>query len=206
MQSQTSSRIDHGGLWAQDPLAGKVEWSPLMGGGANFRTHKLTWAGPDRALFTATRGYQIFANLFLGIGLIAWIAAFLMPASEGFFNERWLVVLFSLPFAGVGIYLLRTAHRYIAFDWVEGRFVQAKQPKGQLFAARQDAFYEQIPLEDIYAFQLLSEQLSDYASYEFNLILKDGSRIHVVDHGDRKSLLQDMEALASRQDCRIWVR
>ncbi|MCB0641801.1 MAG: hypothetical protein KDC44_09190 [Phaeodactylibacter sp.] len=206
MENTSSSRMQSSGTWMQDPLANTVDWSPLVGGGTNFRTHKLSWAGPEKALFTATRGYQIFSYLFLGIGLIAWIAAFLMPASAGFFNERWLVILFSLPFAGVRIYLLRSANRYVAFDFAAGDFVQTKRPKGQWFVAKQDAFYERVPLGDIYAFQLLSEPLSDYSSYEFNLILRDGSRIHVVDHGDRKSLLQDMETLAARLDCGIWVR
>ena len=55
-----------------DPLAHKVEWSPYVGGGPNFRTHKLVQAGGARVEFKPTVSAMMFCYFFMfpGLGLI----------------------------------------------------------------------------------------------------------------------------------------
>ena len=48
-------------------------------------------------------------------------------------------------------------------------------------------------IRDIHALQVILEHIksdgSSYSSYEINLVLKDGSRVNVMDHGSRKKNL-----------------
>ena len=193
--------------WKDDPLASKVAWSPMKGGGTNFKTHRLVIQGEDRALFMATKGYQLFSSIFLGTGLLTFIIGFwIEPTSSGGFNERIFLLLFSLPFFAIGVFLLRSAHKYVGFEFSQGYFVRGRRPRGNLFLAPKTKFYEKVPLNRIYALQFLSERLSDYSSYEFNLILNDGSRIHVLDHGGKSAMHQDIQTIAEMLGVKVWTK
>jgi hypothetical protein len=53
---------------------------------------------------------------------------------------------------------------------------------------------------NVHALQIIQERVrsknSSYRSYELNLVLKDGSRAGVVDHGSYEILKQDAEQIA----------
>lgn len=64
-------------------------------------------------------------------------------------------------------------------------------------------------LEDIHALQLLSEycrggKKRSYYSYELNLVLRNGRRINVMDHGDCKKLREDAQTLSEFLDKPVW--
>lgn len=63
-------------------------------------------------------------------------------------------------------------------------------------------------LEEIHALQLISEYISgsksSYYSYELNLVLKDGRRIAVIDHGNLKSLREDAKRLSEFLGKPVW--
>lgn len=63
-------------------------------------------------------------------------------------------------------------------------------------------------LDDICAIQLISEYCSgddsSYYSYELNLVLKDASRINVIDHGNKTRILEDTQILADFLDVPVW--
>ena len=64
------------------------------------------------------------------------------------------------------------------------------------------------PLSSIHALQLLSEFISgsknSYYSYELNLVLHDGSRINVVDHGNLERLRSDASTLSQFLGKPVW--
>src|SRR5687767_2587552 len=60
------SRFNH-------PLALEIEWTPLKGGGATFRTHDLLEIGPDRIEFRPSVGFRLFLGLFMGAGAILFV-------------------------------------------------------------------------------------------------------------------------------------
>ena len=64
------------------------------------------------------------------------------------------------------------------------------------------------PLSAIHALQLVSEHVrgnkSSYWSYELNLVLGDGSRINVVDHGNLDQLRADAQTLAGFLNKPVW--
>ena len=65
-----------------------------------------------------------------------------------------------------------------------------------------------IDLNRVKALQLITEKVrsskSRYNSYELNLILKDGSRVSVVDHGNYEQMLLDAEQLAKALHVPLW--
>jgi hypothetical protein len=63
-------------------------------------------------------------------------------------------------------------------------------------------------LNRVKALQLITEKVkgskSRYNSYELNLILKNGSRVAVVDHGNYEQILIDAEQLAKALHVPLW--
>jgi hypothetical protein len=65
-----------------------------------------------------------------------------------------------------------------------------------------------VRLEDVYAIQLLSEYCcgneSRFYSYELNLVLKDGGRMNVIDHGNRAVLREQARELSLFLGKPVW--
>ena len=63
-------------------------------------------------------------------------------------------------------------------------------------------------LDSIHALQLISEYCrgnkSSYYSYELNLVMEDGSRMNVVDHGNQAKLREDAQTLSTFLDKPAW--
>jgi hypothetical protein len=58
-----------------DPLAAKVDWSPLKSGGANFTTHQLVEEGPSRLVMKLTTGVRVFAIVLIVAGVMPLIVS-----------------------------------------------------------------------------------------------------------------------------------
>jgi hypothetical protein len=52
--------------------------------------------------------------------------------------------------------------------------------------------------------EFVSGSKNSYYSYELNLVLDDGSRINVVDHGNLERLRSDANALSQFLDKPVW--
>jgi len=117
----------------------------------------------------------------------------------------------------MGVIGFRLGTRPIVFDrsvgwfWKGSRIPVSPAKTGQ----RKNA----APLEQIHAVQLISEYVretrrrgrgwspgktSSYRSYEINLVLKDGSRINVVDHANLPRIQQDAQQLGEFLDVPVW--
>ena len=85
---------------------------------------------------------------------------------------------------------------------------QNKDYKFKIHDSNKSASKSQIPLNSIIAIQLNGEHVKNdkgsYKSFELNLVLKDGSRKNVVDHGNLKSIISDAEILSDFLDVPIW--
>ena len=61
---------------------------------------------------------------------------------------------------------------------------------------------------DIHALQILAEYVKgnkrSYYSYELNLVFRDGTRKHVIDHGDIESIRKDSEILSKFLNRPVW--
>ncbi len=63
-------------------------------------------------------------------------------------------------------------------------------------------------LDDVHSVQIISEYCrsdkSSYYSYELNLVLNDGGRINVIDHGCIRTMREDFAALAKFLNKPVW--
>lgn len=180
-------------------LSVHVDWSPAAGGGTNFKTHKLVEVDAQRVGFQATAGARLFSLIFFASG------AFVTFGMSGIFGAQGdsFTLLFTVPFGlifmAVGAWMWRGYGRPILFDRRAGYFwVGRGDPTDPTARA---SMKHAVELERIHALQLLSERVSgsdsSYTSYELNLVLDDGDRLNVVDHGNLLALRADAERLAA---------
>jgi len=188
-----------------DPVAAQTEWGPVSQGGASFRTHVLVQVSPSRVEFHPTGQGRLIPILFLlaGLGALAFGAYGLVSdIGAGAFIILWLVV--GCMFAGTGgaVYWFMT--RRVAFDRQAGCFWKGG-PTPKRFSVPDAEFGKNaVPFAEIHAIQLVSKLPSDYTSYEVNLVMEDGSRVNVVDHGDLVRIRQDVARLAQFLEVPIW--
>lgn len=192
-----------------DPVAEQTSWGPAKRGGANFKTHKLVEKDTHRLEFVPTIGATLFCAIFAiaGAGLIFF--GLFAGIGEGQENPFWgtvFIYLAALIFLGVGtgLYYFKALPR--VFDkWASLYWKGHKKPvniydrgKGKEFAR----------FSEIHAIQIVSERISSdkgsYFSYELNLVLKNGNRFNVIDHGKKSAILADAQKLSSFLNKPIW--
>ena len=192
-----------------DPVAMETEWSRLKQGGANFQTHRLIRVDRSRMEFKASMGAKLFGMIFLIVGLGITIGFSVQQFSSGRFSptvHNILSVSFGLLFAIAGGVLLYTFTAPIVFDRQSEYFWKGRKIPNETFDKK--SIKEYAKLVDIHAIQLISEccrgNKSSYYSYELNLVLKDGKRVNVVDHGNHDKLCEDAEALSQFLERPVW--
>lgn len=192
-----------------DPLALETEWSPAKKGGASFGTHRLHSVGPTRMAFRPTRGAMAFYSLFLiiGVALLTFFAVSMVSRSDGGTAIRMTVpILIGLVFTVAGAGMLYTGIAPIIFDGHRGEFWKGRMAPWEARNNRELAAHT--PIDRIHALQIISERVStddgSYTSYELNLVLDDGARLNVVDHGNLDDLRRDARTLASFIDKPVW--
>ena len=193
----------------EDPVAQLTAWKPARGGGANFRTRRLVMVTPHRIEFRASVVAKIFFGGFLlgGIGVALGVSAFhFLTGTLSFRTETLMPVLVGIVFAAVGGCLLYFGTAPIVFDKSRGFFWKGRKTREGVFHS--DSSNHFAALEEIHALQLISEycrgRKRSYYSYELNLVLRDGKRINVMDHGDCKKLREDADSLSRFLQRPIW--
>ncbi len=188
-----------------DPVAKATEWGPAQAGGMNFCTRKLVAVDETRLEFRASGRAQLLSAGFLLVGLSA-VVDFARRAAPGALGPQELIgILFGcvcMVGGGVSGYRGRVP---IVFNRRKGYFWKGWRSPDEVFDKGRIRHFA--PLDDIHAIQLLAEYCPGkrpYFSYELNVVLKDGRRIHVVDHGDETRLREDAELLAAFLDKPIW--
>ncbi len=195
-----------------DPVAKETQWHPVKRGGASFGTHKLLDDPqfPERLEFKPTLGYKLFCGLFtvIGLSLIVGFSISMLKAKHPDMGMLFPIV-FGLIFATVGIAIFKFGGKSRVFDHDAGFFWIGKRDFRELnYREIDDPKKSPVKLDRIHALQLISERCSSkngsYLSYELNLVLDDGSRINVVDHGNLKLIRNDAEKLSEFLDVPIW--
>ena len=193
-----------------DPLASKTSWTPLKSGGANFRTHHLVKRFVHRVEFRASLGARIFYGIFLSVGIAVLSMIPISLFSGKTSMAEVLILLFPLFFGGIftavggGMWYFGT--RPIVFDRHAGYFWKGRTSPRDVI--RLDEIEDHAALDDIYAIQLIAEYCrgkdSSFYSYELNLILTNGDRVLVVDHGNKERIQLDAETLSEFLSVPIW--
>ncbi len=192
------------------PLAKQVEWQPLKSGGTNFQTHRLDSSNPDFLVFKASTGAYLFSGIFVFFGLLGMLIPLIIFLNEG--QKEWGLVLFAVFFGGIflaaGVFMFYFMTTPRVFDTFYGCFYQGrKKPKHNLgmSASKKHALTH---LNEVKAIQLLRERIrsknGSYYSYEINLVLRDASRVNVIDHGKHQAIIEDAETLAHALGVPLW--
>lgn len=185
-----------------DPVAQKVSWEPARGGGSNFKTQRAEFS-PNKIVVKKTLGMILFGTVFLLPGL----GGLLIGAPYNFFNGEagagFFFILWGAGFGGAGLAMLMMSKPF-TFDKLRGVFYRGKQYGSNPTGKKKT----QGLISEIHAIQLISERVhsskNNYTSYELNLVLKDGSRVNVMDHGKGKEVENDAKRIARFLDVPIW--
>jgi hypothetical protein len=117
-----------------------------------------------------------------------------------------LPFLIGSVFAIAGGCLYYFGTKPIVFDKHSGCFWKGRKNPDLVF--NKDSIKVWTQLEQIHALQLIAEHCSSnkcsYYSYELNLVLKDGERINVVDHGNLNKIRDDANTLSKFLGKPVW--
>lgn len=195
----------------QDPLAVKTQWTALKSGGTNFKTHTLVSTGSARMEFKPTAVALIFYFIFIlpgaalsvGLPTLFFINPDLISSDK---NAIIIPLVIGVVFLTVGLLMAYTGTKPIVFDQMRMLFWKGR-PKNDGRISR-ESFDIACELSRIHALQIISEYCSgnksSYYSYELNLVLEDGSRMNVVDHGALTALKKDAQKLAGFLNVPLW--
>lgn len=210
LQNITSNKsFETNQIQFEAPQVTKTDWRPLKRNGSNFCTHRLVEVATDRVEFRATWGLKLLSLIFVGVGIICLIILqrsghlsreFLV---NGEYFIRFFPVSMGLLFLIVGCCTFYFGTTPIVFDKQIGYFWRGRT---EIFVGEVAKHY--VKLEKIRALQLLSKYCKDsdgsYYSYELNLVLDNGDRINVVDHGHSENLREDAGILAKFLGVPVW--
>ena len=195
-----------------DPIAERTAWTPAKTGGGNFCSHRLVEKSLHRVEFRATVGLKLFMLLFVVVGLGVMIGFSISLLSKDTITlgvETIMPMLFGLLFAGLGGGAYYYFTMPIVFDKHSGHFWRGRKDPGVVLDKNSIKTWTQ--LGQIHSLQIISEYCtssgknrSSYYSYELNLVLSDGKRINVVDHGNLGKLQEDANTLSKFLGKPVW--
>jgi hypothetical protein len=193
-----------------DTVAMQTQWSPLKSGGNNFSTHKVTVVGSRLQFRASSRALLFYFIVLLIGGALMWAASVTKLPSGGFaFHVREGVLFVAgIVVVTLGACLAYSGTASIVFDKATGYFWKGRKTPNALLET--EPLKNRAKLNDIHALQLLPEYISStrsdrsYYSFELNLVLKDGRRINVVDHGDLTRMRADVGTLSAFLGKPIW--
>ena len=165
-----------------DPIALQIDWTPVVWGGTNYCTYRLASVSSSRLEFHPSIEENLFRLIFSFFSKLSFLTSFF---------KYFLPVFESSP---------------IVFDKNMGKFF--KERKAFESPGDKDSLKQYVELDQIHALQIIYEQMmtrkeSEY-SYELNLVLKNGQRINVFDHGDINALREDAAMLSGFLNVPVW--
>lgn len=182
-----------------------VSIKPLKSGGSSFKTNLLVEKQRGILEFIPSNGFIAFSSIFLivGLGFLFFILYKLFMSQDYNFDLSHIFIgLFPFIFITVSVYMMYENFKPNQFNKVTNRYTKGHQ-KNVITKKSID-----IPLSKIIALQLIGETISSddgsYNSFELNIVMDDGERFNVVDHGNLKSLIKDSQWLSEFLNLPIW--
>ncbi len=172
-------------------------------------THVLKEAAPGRVEFKARGMALLFPVFFIAVGIGVIITAGLFWFKQGD-KEIVFLGLFGFVFFLAGLFILRAWMTPRVFDRSTGFYWRGRKIPDN---SNVQSIKECCRLIDIHAIQLLDEYIrsssdngrnTSFYSYELNLVLKDGKRLNVVDHGKLSLIRDDAAKLAGFLNVPVW--
>jgi hypothetical protein len=192
-----------------DPLALEVDWGPARAGGNNDRTHRLVTVSPTRLEIRPGPGAFVAGLVLCLVGAGAIVVASpgaLLSGAAPLVSYRIVSLLVALICVPGGLFALYSGSVPAVLDRQEGCFWKGwRKPDA---ASAMTASRTRCTLESIHALQVVAERCGDdirpYYSYELNLVLRNGTRINLLDHNDLDGLRRDAGAIAVFLTKPVW--
>lgn len=185
------------------PLCEKTSWEPLIRGGNNYRTHHLKSDEQGNLVFKLR--WATYLTVLLPITFVIFLDLGSSHFGTFSYNNQLRYILYLAPIAfaaSLGYRHFKT----IRFDFANG--VYWKGYRSPVNADNPEQLKNWAHLQDIGGLQIIRERVrankSRYTSYELNLVLKNGDRLNVVDHGSLARLRDDAQQLAQRLQVPLW--
>lgn len=200
----TPSGSANGGI--QDPsthsFASTVDWSPLKGGGASFKTHSLRSAGQNVLLLKSSNYFNLFSLAFGIPAVVLLLFEFIPGIILGDFTDATSVFSFAFRVDPTPYFFILLS---VGLMFLFNSVTRIDAGQGIL-----NLDGEKLPFESIAGFQVVSEMVSSrnsgsFLSHELNVILTDGSRKNLMDHGDLDALLHDGRRIAGLVGAPLWA-
>ncbi|PCJ62988.1 MAG: hypothetical protein COA79_02405 [Planctomycetota bacterium] len=191
-----------------DPIAKKTQWGPAKRGGTSFHTHYLSRISNQRVEFKISELALLFPGLFIFIGL--GISMAMVIGFRPFNLPPFIGLPLGIIFCIAGIYMMISWITPRKFDLNKGYYWKSrKEPEPH----KMKLIEESCRIKSIHAIQLVQEYCSNssysggsnsFYSYELNLVLKDGNRLNVIDHGNLSNIQSDAKKLSEFLNIPIW--
>ena len=189
-------------LLLEDPVATETGWDCVGSGYTNIATHKLVQVTPQRLEFRTTIKAYASRGVFLLIGMCFLAYTVKSPSS----------LVPGVLFFGIGALLMYFGSIPFVFDKREGYLWKGRK-KPENDAVQEHSVRKIAMIDKVHAIQLLHEFVKRMTStsgprwvgtYEMNIVIADGSRVTVVRHCDKESMLKDAEKLSIFLGKPIW--
>ena len=186
----------------EDPVATETGWDCVGSGYTNIATHKLVQVTPQRLEFRSTLKAYVASAFFLLIGICFFGHAVKNTSS----------LLPGVIFFGIGALMMYFGTIPFVFDKGEGYLWKGRK-KPESDATEKHSAKKIALIKEVHAIQLLHDFVKKktrspgpryVSTYEMNIVIADGSRVTVVRHCEKASMLMDAEKLSIFLGKPIW--
>ena len=212
VDSFLDGRSISGYLKTDDPVSSSTSWKPLSSVGQNFKSHKMVRVDDDHLEFRISFQSVMAYLSILAVGVLVMTVSIFgkMMGMSGSGNPI-VIFLVGLFFAGLGFYLFRKAQQKIAINRRYPAIYKGKIDPADVINPHAVEYFH--ALDKLHAVQLLQKYVkshsdgkdNSYFSYELNLVLSDGARIKVLDHGNIEAMMKQATALAEFLNVPLWA-
>lgn len=201
---------------AEDPVARKASWKLMTGGRRGgslycWRRRDVSDSRVEFELRAVALLFAVFIGL-LGVGALSLFGVAVIRSPYLTWNPfpaAWLPMAMLLLFGLLAMWgAISTCRRFphaVVFDTKRGYFWQGPRDREMIRDLSQ--IPGSVPLEDVYAIQLVSGMRHGNAVpglMELNLVLKDGNRVHVLTASDSRKLLEHGQRLRRLLNVDVW--
>ncbi|TYP74946.1 hypothetical protein [Aquimarina intermedia] len=186
----------------QDTIAQQIDWSPANSGGSNFVSHEIKQVSSSILKVKKTSTLNLFGGVFFLAGLNYVVLAYYFAYIDGILEEQSTLKNMQLFFREGGVFLLLGVVFLVMFASTATFNKQLNRFKKGKFT---------ISFSEIYAIQLITEFVQSsggssgsYLSHELNLVLTNGNRINIMDHGVKAHIEEDAILLGKFLNIPVW--
>lgn len=195
-----------------DEVIWKTSFLPLKWWWANFKTHQLIIDEYWNYILKVKYWFPLIFILAFSIPLFISIINLWVDFLNNNINDSniwehiwWLIIWIVLSWVITSIFYFISVSKILDFqNWY---FYDLRFRENLFEKLNQEKYKNKIiPINNFYAIQIVSELVtwknSSYTSYELNMILKDSSRINIIDHWDLEEIRKNAFEISNK----LWIK